>query len=65
MNHSILGGILIVCGLYVVLWGKAKEMKQNTRLVPATHESERTQEVDQIENKERAEAVPHNITIQP
>ncbi|EOX97420.1 hypothetical protein QUC31_015698 [Theobroma cacao] len=62
---SILGGILIVCGLYVVLWGKAKEMKQNTRLVPATHESERTQEVDQIENKERAEAVPHNITIQP
>ncbi|KAM5574671.1 WAT1-related protein [Rosa sericea] len=24
---SILGGILIVCGLYMVLWGKSKEMK--------------------------------------
>ena len=23
----MLGGILIICGLYVLLWGKAKEMK--------------------------------------
>ncbi|KAK8613748.1 hypothetical protein V6N13_101505 [Hibiscus sabdariffa] len=27
---SIIGGIMIVCGVYVVLWGKAKEMKQKT-----------------------------------
>ncbi|KAK9001543.1 hypothetical protein V6N11_083325 [Hibiscus sabdariffa] len=32
---SIIGGIMIVCGVYVVLWGKAKEMKQKTQLVPA------------------------------
>ncbi|XP_010531902.1 PREDICTED: WAT1-related protein At1g68170-like [Tarenaya hassleriana] len=32
---SVLGAILIVCGLYVVLWGKGKEMKQMARLVPS------------------------------
>ncbi|CAN8291357.1 unnamed protein product [Cochlearia groenlandica] len=29
---SVLGAILIVCGLYVVLWGKHKEMTKNTRM---------------------------------
>ncbi|PRQ20113.1 putative EamA domain-containing protein [Rosa chinensis] len=29
---SILGGILIVCGLYMVLWGKSKEMKSINNL---------------------------------
>ncbi|KAM1120290.1 hypothetical protein ACFX2I_044386 [Malus domestica] len=28
---SILGGTLIVCGLYMVLWGKSKEMKMMTQ----------------------------------
>ncbi|XP_059448552.1 WAT1-related protein At1g68170-like [Corylus avellana] len=31
---SILGAALIVCGLYVVLWGKGKEMKKNTQPEP-------------------------------
>ncbi|XP_044462788.1 WAT1-related protein At1g25270-like [Mangifera indica] len=31
---SILGATLIVCGLYSVLWGKGKEMKKATQLVP-------------------------------
>ncbi|KAJ0053591.1 hypothetical protein Pint_03059 [Pistacia integerrima] len=31
---SILGATLIVCGLYAVLWGKGKEMKKRTLLVP-------------------------------
>ncbi|KAE8692619.1 Mtn21-like protein, putative isoform 2 [Hibiscus syriacus] len=31
---SIIGGLMIVCGVYVVLWGKAKEMKQKIQLVP-------------------------------
>ncbi|WJX93163.1 hypothetical protein P8452_74723 [Trifolium repens] len=30
---SILGAMLIVCGLYVVLWSKNKEMKENTQLL--------------------------------
>ncbi|XP_044490012.1 WAT1-related protein At1g68170-like [Mangifera indica] len=31
---SILGAILIICGLYAVLWGKAKETKKITQLMP-------------------------------
>ncbi|KAK8582606.1 hypothetical protein V6N13_069380 [Hibiscus sabdariffa] len=33
---SILGAVLIVIGLYVVLWGKSKEMKRMTQLVPSS-----------------------------
>ncbi|XP_063940574.1 WAT1-related protein At1g68170 [Daucus carota subsp. sativus] len=29
---SVLGGITIICGLYVLLWGKAKEMKTKVQL---------------------------------
>ncbi|GMJ06959.1 Usually multiple acids move in and out Transporters 24 [Hibiscus trionum] len=53
---SIIGGIMIVCGVYVVLWGKAKEMKQKTQLVPEptvdgdSHEAK--EEDKQGENKE-------------
>ncbi|KAK9286181.1 hypothetical protein L1049_014564 [Liquidambar formosana] len=32
---SILGAMLIICGLYVVLWGKGKELERITRLVPS------------------------------
>ncbi|KAI4296300.1 hypothetical protein L6164_036268 [Bauhinia variegata] len=32
---SIIGAVLIVCGLYGVLWGKGKEMKKKNQLVPA------------------------------
>ncbi|GAV84353.1 EamA domain-containing protein [Cephalotus follicularis] len=32
---SVLGAVLIVCGLYMVLWGKSKDMKKITQLVPS------------------------------
>lgn len=35
MLYSIFGGMLIVCGLYMVLWGKNKEMKMMTQLLPS------------------------------
>lgn len=31
---SVLGATLIVCGLYAVLWGKGKEMKNVKQLAP-------------------------------
>ncbi|KAK3184952.1 hypothetical protein Dsin_032238 [Dipteronia sinensis] len=37
---SILGSMLIVCGLYFVLWGKDKEMKKITQLIPSIHSKE-------------------------
>lgn len=32
---SILGGVLIVCGLYSVLWGKGRETQKNIELQPS------------------------------
>ncbi|XP_044491136.1 WAT1-related protein At1g25270-like isoform X2 [Mangifera indica] len=32
---SILGAAMIICGLYAVLWGKAKEMKKSVDLIPS------------------------------
>lgn len=37
---SVLGAGLIVAGLYVVLWGKGKEMRRLNRLIPSTISSE-------------------------
>ena len=42
--YSVVGSVMIVCGLYMVLWGKGKEIKEITEmLVPSEstqHESE-------------------------
>lgn len=32
---SVIGAAVIICGLYSVLWGKSKEVKKITRLVPS------------------------------
>lgn len=44
-NFSIIGAVLIVCGLYAVVWGKSKEMKKKNQLVP----SKNPHEFDQVE----------------
>ncbi|KAG8364093.1 hypothetical protein BUALT_Bualt19G0090800 [Buddleja alternifolia] len=36
----VLGAILIVCGLYVVLWGKAKELRKVSQLMPENQEKQ-------------------------
>ncbi|XP_020532834.2 WAT1-related protein At1g68170 [Jatropha curcas] len=37
---SILGGLVIVCGLYVVLWGQNKEIKEKARQLPTNEQVE-------------------------
>ncbi|KAK8484683.1 hypothetical protein V6N13_080687 [Hibiscus sabdariffa] len=69
---SIIGGIMIVCGVYVVLWGKAKEMKQKTQLVPApaidgdsheaTEEDKQTRLRQHCERKCQIRCGPDSIT---
>lgn len=33
--YSVVGAVIIICGLYVVLWGKSREIKKIGRLVPS------------------------------
>lgn len=39
-NYSVLGAILIVGGLYTVLWGKSKDIKMIIQSVPTSFEEE-------------------------
>ncbi|XP_004288678.1 PREDICTED: WAT1-related protein At1g68170-like [Fragaria vesca subsp. vesca] len=45
---SILGALLIICGLYVLIWGKSKEMKKPMRVEPVL-ETPRPSESQAIE----------------
>ncbi|XP_038875637.1 WAT1-related protein At1g25270-like [Benincasa hispida] len=43
---SVVGAVLIVCGLYMVLWGKSKEMNKCLQLIP----SQSLQQLDQLKD---------------
>ncbi|XP_019053756.1 PREDICTED: WAT1-related protein At1g68170 [Nelumbo nucifera] len=60
---SVIGAALIVCGLYVVLWGKGKEMKRMARLMPSksSRESEPIEVV--VANSFDGTNTPNNSTI--
>ncbi|OVA16861.1 Drug/metabolite transporter [Macleaya cordata] len=60
---SVLGAVLIVIGLYFVLWGKAKEMKKRSRLMPSksSRESE-ARESDAIEVMITSSSTDNNNT---
>ncbi|BAT74025.1 hypothetical protein VIGAN_01160900 [Vigna angularis var. angularis] len=38
---SVVGAVMIVCGLYVVLWGKAQELKKKSELVSSENTTRR------------------------
>ncbi|XP_004288677.1 PREDICTED: WAT1-related protein At1g25270-like [Fragaria vesca subsp. vesca] len=68
---SVLGGTLIVCGLYMVLWGKSKEMKrvidvnsdqEQPAAVPALPSSTRPQDSKLIEIVETTRAPDTNTS---
>ncbi|KOM54022.1 hypothetical protein LR48_Vigan09g268100 [Vigna angularis] len=54
---SIIGSVMIICGLYVVLWGKSKEMKKNQ---PVPSESAHKLDTVEIMVKPRVEEKSNN-----
>ncbi|XP_027922033.1 WAT1-related protein At1g25270-like [Vigna unguiculata] len=56
---TVVGAALIVCGLYMVLWGKSKEMKPPTDLVSSETELRRT-EVVVVSANDKNEHVSNN-----
>ncbi|GAU43320.1 hypothetical protein TSUD_390200 [Trifolium subterraneum] len=63
---TIIGAVLIVCGLYTVVWGKSKEKKKNNQLVPSKSSNEiGTVEIvvrHVIEDKSNGEAQGNNTS---
>lgn len=64
---SIIGAVLIVCGLYVVLWGKSKEMKKKSQLVAAQSPQDESNTVEivvtsALEDKSNRNKTPENGT---
>ncbi|XP_054800726.1 WAT1-related protein At1g25270-like isoform X3 [Prosopis cineraria] len=45
---SVLGSFLIVCGLYIVVWGKSQEMKMKTELVQSKEDSKQEDQPEPI-----------------
>lgn len=54
MYHSVVGAAIIICGLYSVLWGKSKEVKKITRLVPTKSFTE--EPMDRVEENAATES---------
>ncbi|XP_027348406.1 WAT1-related protein At1g68170-like [Abrus precatorius] len=57
---SALGAVLIVCGLYAVLWGKAQDLRKKSQLMPL----ENTQELENVEVVVTSTPVDHNKSVQ-
>uniref|UniRef100_A0A0A0LID6 WAT1-related protein n=1 Tax=Cucumis sativus TaxID=3659 RepID=A0A0A0LID6_CUCSA len=51
---SVVGAMLIVCGLYMVLWGKSKEMNKCLQLTPS-------ESIGQLELKDIAVTTPNPL----
>ncbi|RVW24755.1 hypothetical protein CK203_080322 [Vitis vinifera] len=55
---SIIAAVLIIVGLYIVLWGKGKEMKQTAQIHAAQSFSEQDLRHIVIENSSNSECKP-------
>ncbi|KAK2996042.1 hypothetical protein RJ640_002661 [Escallonia rubra] len=45
IDHSVLGAVIIICGLYVVLWGKGKELRRIAQLMPSRSSKEEPEQI--------------------
>ncbi|KAL8143150.1 hypothetical protein V2J09_016182 [Rumex salicifolius] len=57
---SVMGGILIVSGLYAVLWGKAKEMKMLNKLAPSLNFVEDPKEEENLTTSKKINTANEN-----
>ncbi|GAB4829786.1 hypothetical protein Ancab_019441 [Ancistrocladus abbreviatus] len=65
---SVLGALLIICGLYMVLWGKGKEMKRANKLMPSNDTQEIeiiTSTTDHVNDDQRKGNTPSILTRAP
>uniref|UniRef100_A0A803MX76 WAT1-related protein n=1 Tax=Chenopodium quinoa TaxID=63459 RepID=A0A803MX76_CHEQI len=69
---SVLGAILIVIGLYGVVWGKGKEIKKKAKLVPSINCEDSTKDIEIITssvldegNKASKDNVMNNASTRP
>lgn len=46
VHGRVLGAILIVFGLYIVLWGKGKELKRVSQLMPEKNSGDQVRQVE-------------------
>ncbi|GER47160.1 nodulin MtN21 /EamA-like transporter family protein [Striga asiatica] len=60
---SVLGAVVIIVGLYSVLWGKSKEVKKITRLVPSKSFAEQVENGEATKDGESFKGINHGSNI--
>uniref|UniRef100_A0A7N0TWT7 EamA domain-containing protein n=1 Tax=Kalanchoe fedtschenkoi TaxID=63787 RepID=A0A7N0TWT7_KALFE len=61
---SVIGAVLIMAGLYIVVWGKGKEMKWRNQLVLTPHKASSSMEAEDLQNRKSIETVISDVSGQ-
>lgn len=58
---SAVGSLLIICGLYSVLWGKNKEMKQGNKTIEDQISNASNPKIEENDEKNDLEMQPYDV----